>query len=49
MEGGHLWLRSQPEAALQQVLSYWWKLREVAVKVTDTEVKLTLPQQVTPR
>lgn len=37
------------EAALQQVLLYWLKCRTVAENVTETEVKLNLPSQKTPR
>jgi PD-(D/E)XK nuclease superfamily len=36
------------EAALEQVLLYARRMREVAENVTDTEVKLTLPEQRTP-
>ncbi|MFW6116135.1 MAG: PD-(D/E)XK nuclease family protein [bacterium] len=36
------------EAALRQVLVYWRRMREVAERVTDTEVKLTLPNQRSP-
>jgi hypothetical protein len=36
------------EAAFRQVLLYWRKMREVAESVTDTEVRLTLPNQVSP-
>lgn len=35
------------EAALQQVLLYWQYLREIAVSVTDTEVRLSLPNRET--
>ena len=35
-------------SALQQVFYYWQKLRDVATKVTETEVHLTLPEQRTP-
>jgi hypothetical protein len=35
--------------ALNQVLLYWRVLREVAENVTDTEVRLSLPGQETPR
>jgi hypothetical protein len=35
------------ETALQQVLLYWRKMREVAESITDTEVKLSLPGQET--
>lgn len=37
------------EAALQQVLLYWLKLRNVAENITETEVKLNLPSQKTPK
>ena len=36
------------EAAKQQVLLYWQKLQHIARAVTETEVKLTLPNQETP-
>ncbi|WP_299463558.1 PD-(D/E)XK nuclease family protein [uncultured Microscilla sp.] len=36
------------DTALQQVWIYWQKMREVAKKVTETEVKLILPNQKTP-
>lgn len=35
-------------SARQQVLYYWQKLRDVATRVTETEVQLTLPEQRTP-
>lgn len=36
-------------AALEQVLLYYRKMREVAETVTETEVHLTLPEQRTPK
>lgn len=36
------------QAALRQALLYWRKMREVAERVTDTEVRLTLPNQTSP-
>jgi hypothetical protein len=48
-EGGHSLAPAAQEAALQQVLLYWRKLRDVAEKVTETEVKLNLPAQTTPK
>jgi hypothetical protein len=36
------------EAAFRQVLLYWRKMRDVAEHVTDTEVRLTLPNQTSP-
>lgn len=35
-------------AALEQVKLYWRKLRDVAERVTETEVRLTLPEQRSP-
>ena len=37
------------EAALQQVVIYWRRLNNIANNVTDTEIKLNLPEQVSPR
>ncbi|GMA17248.1 PD-(D/E)XK nuclease family protein [Deinococcus metallilatus] len=37
------------DAALEQVLLYYRRMRDVAENVTDTEVKLTLPEQRTPQ
>lgn len=48
-EGGHALAPEVRETALQQVLLYWMKLRSLAESVTDTEVKLSLPEQRTPR
>lgn len=36
------------QAALRQVLMYWHRMQEVAERVTDTEVRLTLPNQKSP-
>ncbi|MBE7556766.1 MAG: PD-(D/E)XK nuclease family protein [Anaerolineales bacterium] len=47
-EGGQPLTRDSKEAALNQVLLYWRKLREVATRVTETEVKLNLPRQQSP-
>ncbi|MFA6455294.1 MAG: PD-(D/E)XK nuclease family protein [Bacteroidota bacterium] len=49
LEGGHSLTPETRNMALQQVLLYWKKLRSVAESVTDTEVKLTLPEQSTPK
>lgn len=49
LEGGHALTPYVKDAALRQVLMYWRKLRDVATSVTDTEVKLTLPDQLTPK
>jgi len=48
LEGGHALTQDVLQAALQQVLYYYRKMRSLAEKVTDTEVKLTLPDQITP-
>lgn len=49
MEDGRSLSPEAREAAWQQVRLYWLKLHEVATRVTDTEVKLTLPGQTTPK
>jgi hypothetical protein len=49
LDGGHALSADVKSAALYQVLFYWRKMREVAENVTDTEVKLSLPEQVTPQ
>lgn len=49
IEGGHQLAPEPKNAALQQVLLYWRKLRYIAERVTETEVKLTLPKQTTPQ
>ncbi len=48
LEGGHALTPDSTKSALNQVLYYYRKMRSVAEKVTDTEVKLTLPEQLTP-
>ena len=45
---GHSLTEATQKDALNQVLFYFRKLKEVASRVTDTEVKLTLPDQKTP-
>lgn len=47
-EGGQPLTRDSKEAAFNQVLLYWRRMREVATRVTDTEVKLNLPRQKSP-
>lgn len=49
LEGGHAVTEDIKQLALTQVLYYFTKMRDVATKVTDTEVKLTLPDQRTPK
>jgi hypothetical protein len=48
-EGGHALAPEVRETAFQHVLLYWRRLRSLAERVTDTEVKLSLPEQRTPR
>ena len=45
LEGGHAVTEDIKQLALTQVLYYFTKMKDVANKVTDTEVKLTLPGQ----
>lgn len=49
LEAGHSLAPEVKETALYQVLLYWRRLKDVASKVTDTEVRLNLPEQVSPR
>src|ERR1700730_17227223 len=48
-ESGHALAPETKEAALDQVLLYWRRLRNVAEKITSTEVRLHLPNQTTPK
>ena len=48
LESGHAMTEDIKQLALNQVLFYYQKMRDVATRVTDTEVKLTLPNQATP-
>jgi len=45
---GHVISPHIKELALSQVLFYWKKLKDVAESITETEVKLHLPNQKTP-
>lgn len=47
--GAHVLTPRALAQARQQVEHYWKKLREVAVNVTETEVRLQLPNQTTPK
>ena len=49
LEGGHALTADVKEAAWEQVLYYYRKLRSIAECVSETEVKLTLPDQFTPQ
>ena len=47
-EGGHALTNNVKEIALNQILFYYRKMRSVADRITETEVKLSLPDQFTP-
>ncbi len=49
LESGHSLSPEVRETARQQVIMYWRKLHEIAEGITDTEVRLSLPQQTSPR
>ena len=48
LEGGHALAPEIFRQGKLQVIMYFRKLREIAETVTETEVKLTLPEQVSP-
>jgi hypothetical protein len=48
-ENGHGLAPEVKEAAKRQVVLYWRRLKEVAETITDTEVRLNLPGQATPK
>lgn len=48
-ETGHNLTPDMKRQALDQVKYYWRKLRDLAEKITDTEVKLSLPERRTPK
>jgi hypothetical protein len=49
LENGHSLGRDVQVSAWEQVYGYWLKLRHIAETVTDTEVKLNLPNQKSPK
>lgn len=49
LEGGHALTPEVKRQGLLQILMYFRKMREVAETVTETEVKLTLPEQTSPK
>ncbi len=49
LKGGHAITEDVKKLALNQVLFYYQKMKDVANRVTQTEVKLTLPDQKTPK
>ena len=48
LESGHSLAAGVKATALNQAILYWRKLKEVANKITETEVRLNLPGQKTP-
>jgi len=48
LEGGSPITEEGRRDAFNQVIYYWRKMRDVATRVTETEVKLTLPDRTTP-
>jgi len=48
-ESGHALSPEVKNLAWQQVVLYWRRLREIAESITDTEVRLNLPCQKTPK
>lgn len=49
LEASHALAPNAKQTALTQVLLYWRVLRDIASNVTDTEVRLSLPGQETPK
>ncbi len=49
VESSHALAPDVKSTALNQVLLYWRMLRDIAINVTDTEVRLSLPNQETRR
>lgn len=48
-QGGHALSPEVRQLAMMEVIYYWRRLKEVALNVTETEVKLSLPDQLTPK
>jgi len=48
LESGHSLSADLKRTALNQALFYWRKLKDVATRITETEVRLNLPGQTTP-
>ena len=49
LEGGHALSPEVKRQGLWQIIMYYRKMREIAETVTETEVKLTLPEQTSPK
>ena len=48
LAGGRALTEDSKQIALKQVIAYYRKLRHIAEKITETEVRLTLPNETTP-
>ena len=48
LESGHALDQNAKKKALDQVICYYRRLHDIAEKVTETEVRLTLPDQISP-
>ena len=49
LESGHSLAAAVKQTALNQSLLYWIKLKDVAERITETEVRLNLPGNTTPQ
>lgn len=48
LQSGHSLTADVKDTAYTQALLYWRKLKDIAIRITDTEVRLNLPGQKTP-
>lgn len=49
LEGGHALTEDVKQLAMLQVILYWRKLKVLADKISDAEVRIALPNQKTPK
>lgn len=49
LEGGHALTEDIKQLAMLQVILYWRKLKALAYKISDAEVRIALPNQKTPK
>ena len=49
LEGGNSLAPQSRQQAIEQILMYYERLQDIAETVTDTEIKLTLPEQKSPK
>lgn len=49
LEGGHALTEDIKQLAMLQVILYWRKLKALADKISDAEVRIALPNQKTPK